>query len=186
MLFERLFLIGSWSPALSCQFSCGPKPSGMPQLRESRLFMTKLHGTRFPYEQCKVYSERESWREKNPKGLRAMRRLDQAANISATDKELLREIKRVIRDFLPNAQVLLYGSVARGTHGPESDYDVLVLTDEVLDTREEGKVRSAVFDVELTCDVVISTQFYARAQWNTPLYRAMPFHQEVDRDAILI
>jgi tRNA nucleotidyltransferase (CCA-adding enzyme) len=34
--------------------------------------------------------------------------------ISEDDKALVRELKKVVREFVPTAEVLLYGSVARG------------------------------------------------------------------------
>ena len=43
----------------------------------------------------------------------------------------------VIAAFLPGASVVLYGSVARGEQGPESDYDVLILVDAPLTRQEE-------------------------------------------------
>ena len=57
-----------------------------------------------------------------------MKTIEQTHVVSEEDKALLREMKKVIREVVSAAEVLLYGSVARGTQGPESDYDILVLT----------------------------------------------------------
>ncbi len=111
-----------------------------------------------------------------------MKTMDQVPVISAQDKTFLREIKQVIHGFLPTAEVLLYGSTARGTRGPESDYDVLVLTDRPLSTKEEDPVRDAVYDLQVARSELISTFFYSKDFWDK--HPAMPFHQEVDRDAI--
>ena len=58
-----------------------------------------------------------------------MRTIEDQTVLSQRDKDLLTELKAVIRQFEPTATVLLYGSVARGTNDPESDYDIMVLTE---------------------------------------------------------
>jgi len=113
-----------------------------------------------------------------------MKTLDQVDTITAEDRALLSKVKEVIHEFLPTATVLLYGSVARGTQEAESDYDILVLSDESLTTKQEDRIRSAVFHVEIETGAVLSTQFFAKGQWDR--HRAMPFRIEVDQDGILL
>jgi len=115
-----------------------------------------------------------------------MRTLENVHYVSPGDRALLREVKRTIQALLPGATVLLYGSVARSAQGPESDYDILVLSEAALTRSEKDAVRDAIFDLEMERDVAISTLFYAKSQWDTPLYRAMPLHEQIDRDAILV
>ncbi|MBM4045109.1 MAG: nucleotidyltransferase domain-containing protein [Planctomycetes bacterium] len=115
-----------------------------------------------------------------------MRTLQRVRAVCAKDKKLLQECKGIIQRLLPGATVLLYGSVARGRQGPESDYDVLVLTENLLSTREEEEVGDALFDLELEHEVVISLLFFTKEQWGTSLYRAMPLHREVERDGIVL
>lgn len=113
-----------------------------------------------------------------------MKTIEQAGVVSEEEKALLGETKKIIQGFLPTAEILLYGSAARGTQGPESDYDVLVLTDEPLSTEEEDRIRDAVYDLQLMRRELISTIFYARDFWDK--HPGMPFHREVDRDAIVL
>ena len=115
-----------------------------------------------------------------------MRTLEQVTVVSDQDRQFLHEVKRTIQKFLPTAEVLLYGSIARGTQSSESDYDILVLTSRALSAAEEDVVYKALFQLELSTGAVVSTIFCSKQQWETPLYRAMPFHWEVDRDAIVI
>ena len=44
------------------------------------------------------------------------------------DIELLKHCKKAIRQVVPDADVILYGSRARGDATEYSDYDILVLT----------------------------------------------------------
>lgn len=115
-----------------------------------------------------------------------MKTLDQVTVVSDRDRQLLHEVKLIIRESLPTADVLVYGSVARGTHDTESDYDILVLTDSSLRRRDQNEIRGSVFDWELDQDVVISMLFRSKAEWNSPLARVSPFRGEVEKDAVAL
>jgi len=115
-----------------------------------------------------------------------MRTLRQAATVPRGALPILRECKRVLQGILPDATVLLYGSLARGTAGPESDWDILILTDRPISPAEEDKARRAAYEMELEHDVVLSLLLYARSEWDDPLHRAMPFHEEVEREGLVL
>jgi predicted nucleotidyltransferase len=112
-----------------------------------------------------------------------MKKISESA-LSVTEKETLDEVKRTIHAFLPTATVLLYGSVARGTQRPDSDYDVLVLTDEPVARAQQDVIDDAVYDIQLAHGVLIVVNFMDGAFWEH--HPAMPLRQEVDRDAILL
>jgi len=67
-----------------------------------------------------------------------------------------------------------------------ADYDVLILTDAPLSTKEEDVVTDAVYDLELEQGIVISTLFYTKDFWAAPLAQVMPFHQRVQEDGVVI
>lgn len=113
-----------------------------------------------------------------------MKTLEEVPHISPDDKELLSEITRIIHGFLPTATVLLYGSVARGSPDEQSDYDILVLTDEPLTRTKEDLIDDALYDLQLSKGVLLFASFYTKNVWDAN--PAMPFHQEVDRDAIVL
>lgn len=115
-----------------------------------------------------------------------MKTLEQASVVSDRDRELLGEVKQLIRQCLPAADVLLYGSVARGTQDVASDYDILALTDCPLSHGEQNEVRGTVFDWEVEREVVISIMFRSKEEWNSALARVSPFHQEVEKDAVAL
>jgi predicted nucleotidyltransferase len=99
---------------------------------------------------------------------------------------LLRECKRIIQRFLPDATVILYGSLARGTAGPESDWDLLILTDKRLTSAEERQVSDAIYDLELEHGVVISDLLRTRDEWDTPVLRGSPLRESIEREGIVI
>jgi len=106
--------------------------------------------------------------------------------ISPKDRRLLLRVKHTIRRVIPSATVLLYGSSARGERGPDSDYDLLILTDEALSGQEAAAIEDAVYELELAHGVVLSTVVYTKHDWSAPLNAAMPFHQRVEEDAVLL
>jgi len=131
-----------------------------------------------------VYNQIVDQAEPRQSEIDLMKTIEHANVVSEEEKALLAETKNIIQRFLPTAEVLLYGSAARGTHGPESDYDVLVLTEEPISNAEEDRVRDAVYDLQVARDKLISTFFFAKDFWEK--HTNMPFHQEVDRDAIAL
>jgi len=113
-----------------------------------------------------------------------MQYLEEVAVIPARDKDILREVRQAIQRVLPGATVYLYGSGARGTREPDSDLDLLILTDARVSRDEETAVAEPVYELELTRGVVISTVQYERAEWEAPLMRATPFWNRVDAEAV--
>ncbi len=113
-----------------------------------------------------------------------MTTIEQTGIVSEQDKMLLGEVKRIIREVCPTAEVLLYGSVARGTQEPESDYDILVLTDKLLPKAEKSTIRRHVLGLELDRNVVLSTLFRSKAEWERRA--GLPFHSEVEKDGVLL
>ena len=115
-----------------------------------------------------------------------MKDLANSKSISRGNRDLLIKMKDIVHLIIPTATVLLYGSVARGAQDEESDYDVLILTDLPLSTKEEDAVTDAVYDLELERGIVISTLFYTNDFWAAPLAQVMPFHQRVQEDGVVI
>lgn len=113
-----------------------------------------------------------------------MKTLEQAVHLPAEDRRLLVCIKKVVRDFLPTATVLLYGSAARAARTPDSDYDVLVLTDGPLSRGEQDAIDAAIYDIQLSEGVLITASFTTKAKWED--HPTMPFYAEVERDGIVL
>ncbi len=113
-----------------------------------------------------------------------MKTIEEVRTVSETDKALMAEVKSAIQDILSNAEILLYGSAARGTRGPESDYDILVLTDGRLSDREKRGIERKLLDMELVHDIILSTAYHARTEWTRQ--HSLPFHSEVEKYGVLL
>jgi predicted nucleotidyltransferase len=108
----------------------------------------------------------------------------QAHKLRRSDRVLLGEVKRRILDRAPDARVLLYGSAARGEATPESDYDILVITPRKLTRPEQAAIYDAVYAVELERNVIVSTMFYSREEWDMPIVRASPYYKNVVKESL--
>jgi predicted nucleotidyltransferase len=73
----------------------------------------------------------------------------------------LATIGKVARSVLPGAQVVLFGSHARGEAGPESDYDILVITDQPLDMKAKftlrTRIRKQLLEQGIRSDVLVQS-----------------------------
>jgi predicted nucleotidyltransferase len=115
-----------------------------------------------------------------------MKKLSEATKISEKDKQLLLEVKEIVLRHVPDAQVLLYGSVARGTQTPESDYDLLILTPNKLSRQEEEALSHDIYMVELEREVVLSDFVKWVGDWEKPIVKVSPYYKNVNREAIAI
>ena len=102
------------------------------------------------------------------------------------DQSVLEQCKRAIGAAVPDARIILYGSRARGDAEVDSDYDLLILTDQTPSVRLDEAILDRIYPVELETGAMISFVVQNTTNWKTPLYRAMPFHQNIDREGVPI
>jgi predicted nucleotidyltransferase len=102
------------------------------------------------------------------------------------DTDLLQRCKEAIRRVVPDADVILYGSRARGDATEDSDYDLLVLVDKPADIAMHEQLISSIYPLELESGAVLTLTAHNRTLWDSKLYRAMPFHENVDREGVLL
>ncbi len=111
-------------------------------------------------------------------------RSDRISN--CTPPDLLHRCKAAVRTVVPNADLILYGSRARGDANDDSDYDVLVIVDGPVNMALEDRMRTSVYPLELETGAMITLIVYGREEWNSPLQRATPFHENVEREGVLL
>lgn len=107
-------------------------------------------------------------------------RADQDWRNQHSDKaDLLERCAAAIRHVVADAEVVLYGSVARSEETADSDVDLLVLVPQAVTSKLERAIHDQVYEIELLYDQIISVIVRQKAQWHseplsfTPLYRAI-------------
>ena len=94
-------------------------------------------------------------------------------------------VKRLEAKHVPLAQVILYGSRARGSAGFDSDIDLLVVVD-VLDKSVYKTIVDEAFEVSLQFDVDLIAVPCDRQEYELPLFRADHFYKNIDQDGIIL
>ena len=99
---------------------------------------------------------------------------------------LLRRVKQAVHEVEPAAEIILYGSRSREDAGAESDWDFLVLVDGPVNDARIDTIRHRLYDLEWESGEVLCSVVRSRVEWDSPRSRAMPFHQNVEREGILL
>lgn len=75
------------------------------------------------------------------------------------DENTIAEVARRISEAAPAARVYLFGSYARGTAGPRSDLDILVVEPEVENgAEEEIRLRRTLRDLAIATDIIVMSE----------------------------
>jgi len=115
-----------------------------------------------------------------------MKRLKENETVKEEQKDLLVRCSDAIKTIEPTASIILYGSMARGDNEAESDYDLLILTDGKATLEREDVFRRQLFPVEIETGSVFTVMLVSRKDWHSDIYQAMPFHQNVESDGIIL
>jgi len=97
---------------------------------------------------------------------------------------ILYNISKSIHGNDPKAEVFLFGSRARGDNRPDSDWDILILIDNLDITNEiEDKFRDDLYNLELESGQIISTFIYSKNYWQNSLIFS-PLYKNVKKEGI--
>ncbi|MFN5855487.1 MAG: nucleotidyltransferase domain-containing protein [Pseudanabaenaceae cyanobacterium] len=99
---------------------------------------------------------------------------------------LLKQIKEIVCAIEPTAQILLYGSRARDDARPDSDWDILILVDGVVNSSRRDRLRHQIYEIEWETGEVICSIIRSRQEWNTPRFQQTPFSESIKKEAILL
>ena len=106
--------------------------------------------------------------------------------MNSREKYIMGMIKSKIQDKDPDADIILFGSHARGTANENSDWDILILVNSPsISRKKEQEYRHELFDVELETGEPISTFVYSKRDWETK-YSLTPLFYNVSKEGIRI
>ena len=97
------------------------------------------------------------------------------------DRQAIAAAVKLLREQFPIDKAILFGSKATGTDTAESDIDILFTTRRSLSWQERDIIIDALFDIELTHDVVISALVVPQSEWEEGRYTILPIHSEIER-----
>jgi predicted nucleotidyltransferase len=100
-------------------------------------------------------------------------------------EELLSAIKETLSTVTSDARVILFGSQARETSHPDSDWDILVILDKPkIEPSDFDNISYPLYELGWKVGEHFSTKLYTKAEW---LKRSFtPFYKNVEKEGILL
>ena len=101
-------------------------------------------------------------------------------------KYIIQLIRQKVDEIDNTAEVILYGSRARGDNKPDSDWDVMILLKQKnVDKKVEQTFRHHLLDLELEIGVPVSVFVYSKSDWEGK-YSITPLFRSIKKEGILI
>ena len=100
------------------------------------------------------------------------------------EKEVTERIKAKIMQKDPTAEVILFGSHARGDANKDSDWDILILVNKPnYDRSMEDLYRDPLFDIMLDIEEPVSAFIRTKDAWEN-IHAGGPFYDNITREGI--
>jgi len=94
------------------------------------------------------------------------------------------QVKEKVQAIDSQAEVILFGSRARGDAREDSDWDFLILLEKAVSFEEEDIILNTVYKIELEVDEIITPVIENKPHWE--MLKVTPFYKNVQRDGIHI
>ena len=89
-----------------------------------------------------------------------------------TSNQIVKSIKRIAQENLPDSEVLLFGSQARKEERSDSDYDILIIINTILAPKEKllvrTNIRKELLKVGIRSDILIQSKSEIEKKKNLP------------------
>jgi len=102
----------------------------------------------------------------------------------ADNNYIIDRVKKSVHAIDPEAEIILYGSRARGTASEESDWDFLILTAISLDHKTKKRISRVLYEIEWETCEIISPLIHEKGYWQSPLNKVTPFYKNVTSQGI--
>ena len=100
--------------------------------------------------------------------------------------EILIMIKKAVAAIVPKADVILYGSYARGEEKAKSDIDVLILLDkDEISLKDEMKIAYPLYDIEYLTGIIISPLVLSKKDWQKK-HKITPFYENILNEGVVL
>ncbi len=99
---------------------------------------------------------------------------------------ILSRIKHKVYQTYPDAEIVLFGSRARGDAKKLSDWDILILLNSsTIPFKTETDLMDDIYDIELETGEVISPLIYSKSEWNN-IRKITPLYKNIEREGIFV
>jgi len=99
--------------------------------------------------------------------------------------QIVSEFKKKVSEKFGKAEVILFGSHARGDAEKESDIDVFVILNRDADIKVKESIYDIAYELSLEYDVVLDVSVCSRAEWDR--YRGvLPFIVNVEKEGVVV
>jgi predicted nucleotidyltransferase len=99
-------------------------------------------------------------------------------------EEIKSEVKKAALQLDNQAEVILFGSHARGDNRKNSDWDFLILTQKNSDEKSKELFWQLLYQVELKSDEVISPLIRNKNDWEQKKF--LPIYEQVKKDGVRV
>ncbi|MEW6046898.1 MAG: nucleotidyltransferase domain-containing protein [Bacillota bacterium] len=105
-------------------------------------------------------------------------KLTQAQRAALAEAAVLLKQRFMVED------VILFGSVARGTAREDSDIDLLILTQDPPTHALRTAISDTLFELNQKHGTLLSAVVVERRSWLSGPHSLLPLHDEVERDGV--
>ena len=103
--------------------------------------------------------------------------------MTARDRQILDQFVDKVRLKIPDAQIWVFGSRARGDAQPDSDLDICVVT-ETMSREQEDIIDYAAWEVGFEHELFVQTLKYSRDQFENSPRVVSPLFQNIRKEGI--
>ena len=89
-----------------------------------------------------------------------------------------------VRQTVADAEVILYGSVARGEETADSDVDLLVLVPQPVTPVLRRAIRAQLYHIGLQADRVITSIVRQKSAWHSAPLNYTPLYQAIENEGV--
>lgn len=117
-----------------------------------------------------------------------MGKLEQISTLSKTESSAVRRVLHEVFKKFNVKRVVLFGSKARGDFNVDSDIDVAIFSEDIVNATRRSEISNIATDVAIECDVYVSCKLFNSKDWEEENEDKifLPFKDNVERDGIEI
>jgi len=105
--------------------------------------------------------------------------------LAQKEYKLLQKIKKNLDHLISGGSVFLFGSRARGDSKDDSDWDILIIT-ENINEEIKSNILKTLYDIELEENVIINPLILSRNAWENGRFACHPIHAHIESKGILL